>query len=84
MNKKDILCIIFVVLNLLKNNFQIIMTVMRRCIFLSRLVASQFQKQYPDIYRRRFPSPEAEGNNKPKIKPPLLSIRKTKAFSIRN
>ncbi|KAM3620367.1 uncharacterized protein V6R79_022189 [Siganus canaliculatus] len=42
----------------------------------------QFQKQYPDIYSRRFPSSEAE--NKPKIKPPLLSIRKTKAFSIRN
>ncbi|XP_061539448.1 DEP domain-containing protein 1A isoform X3 [Phycodurus eques] len=41
----------------------------------------QFQKQYPDIYSRRFPS--AEKANKPKIKAPLL-IRKTKAFSIRN
>ncbi|XP_030583488.1 DEP domain-containing protein 1A isoform X2 [Archocentrus centrarchus] len=46
----------------------------------------QFQKQYPDIYRRRFPSSDGESktNNKPKIKPPLLNIKKTKAFSIRN
>lgn len=46
----------------------------------------QFQKQYPDIYRQRFPSPDQESktDNKPKIKPPLLNIRKTKAFSIRN
>ncbi|XP_049911684.1 DEP domain-containing protein 1A isoform X2 [Epinephelus moara] len=46
----------------------------------------QFQKQYPDIYSRRFPSSDSDNkaNNKPKIKPPLLSIRKTKAFSIRN
>ncbi|KAI3368488.1 hypothetical protein L3Q82_025504, partial [Scortum barcoo] len=43
----------------------------------------QFQKQYPDIYGRRFPSSDWE-NNKPKIKPPLLNIKKTKAFSIRN
>ncbi|KAM7012189.1 DEP domain-containing protein 1A isoform 1-T1 [Tautogolabrus adspersus] len=43
----------------------------------------QFQKQYPDIYSRRCPSSDRE-NNKPKIKPPLLSIKKTKAFSIRN
>lgn len=43
----------------------------------------QFQKQYPDIYGRRFPSSDRE-NNKPKIKPPLLNIKKTKAFSIRN
>ncbi|XP_043985713.1 DEP domain-containing protein 1A isoform X1 [Gambusia affinis] len=44
----------------------------------------QFQKQYPDIYSRRFPSCGEQSNtdNKPKIKPPLLSIRKT--FSIRN
>ncbi|XP_028300908.1 DEP domain-containing protein 1A [Gouania willdenowi] len=40
----------------------------------------QFQKQYPDIYRRRFPSSE----RKPKIKPPLISLKKTKAFSLRN
>ncbi|XP_035766632.1 DEP domain-containing protein 1A isoform X3 [Neolamprologus brichardi] len=46
----------------------------------------QFQKQYPDIYRQRFPSPDRESktDNKPKIKPPLLNIKKTKAFSIRN
>ncbi|XP_076582599.1 DEP domain-containing protein 1A [Chaetodon auriga] len=43
----------------------------------------QFEKQYPDIYSRRFPSSDRE-NNKPKIKPPLLNIKKTKAFSIRN
>ncbi|XP_034564027.1 DEP domain-containing protein 1A isoform X2 [Notolabrus celidotus] len=43
----------------------------------------QFQKQYPDIYSRRCPSSDRE-NNKPKIKPPLLNIKKTKAFSIRN
>ncbi|XP_017294901.1 DEP domain-containing protein 1A isoform X1 [Kryptolebias marmoratus] len=45
----------------------------------------QFQKQYPDIYSRRFPSGrEGKADSKPKIKPPLLNIRKTKAFSIRN
>ncbi|XP_015255448.1 PREDICTED: DEP domain-containing protein 1A isoform X1 [Cyprinodon variegatus] len=46
----------------------------------------QFQKQYPDIYRRRFPSPAEQGKteNKPKIKPPLLNIKKAKTFSIRN
>ncbi|KAF1385363.1 hypothetical protein PFLUV_G00106970 [Perca fluviatilis] len=43
----------------------------------------QFQKQYPDIYSRRLPSSDGT-NNKPKIKPPLLNIKKTKAFSIRN
>ncbi|KAK2835153.1 hypothetical protein Q5P01_015637 [Channa striata] len=46
----------------------------------------QFQKQYPDIYSRRFPSSDKDGrtDKKPKIKPPLLSIKKTKAFGIRN
>ncbi|XP_026179548.1 DEP domain-containing protein 1A isoform X2 [Mastacembelus armatus] len=46
----------------------------------------QFQKQYPDIYSRRFPSSEREDktDNKPKIKPPLLSLKKTKTFSIRS
>ncbi|XP_039985699.1 DEP domain-containing protein 1A [Xiphias gladius] len=45
----------------------------------------QFQKQYPDIYSRRFTPPDREDktNSKPKIKPPLLNIKKTKAFSIR-
>lgn len=38
----------------------------------------QFQKQYPDIYRRRVPSDAPE--RKPKIKPPLLNIKKTKVF----
>ncbi|KAI1891964.1 hypothetical protein AGOR_G00149130, partial [Albula goreensis] len=48
----------------------------------------QFQKQYPDIYTRRFPTTESEAQlfmDKPKIKPPMLiSMKKTKAFSIRN
>ncbi|KAM6963137.1 DEP domain-containing protein 1A [Aplochiton taeniatus] len=49
----------------------------------------QFQKQYPDIYSHRFPSSsdrETQPEKKPKIKPPMLlsTIRKTKAFSIRN
>uniref|UniRef100_A0A8C6M5Y6 DEP domain containing 1a n=2 Tax=Nothobranchius furzeri TaxID=105023 RepID=A0A8C6M5Y6_NOTFU len=46
----------------------------------------QFQKQYPDIYGRRFPSSDRanKADGKPKIKPPLLSVRKTKAFSIRS
>ncbi|KAM8745292.1 DEP domain-containing protein 1A isoform 2-T2 [Acanthopagrus schlegelii] len=48
-----------------------------------RKKVKQFQKQYPDIYSRRFPSSHSE-SNKPKIKPPLLNIKKTKAFSIRN
>uniref|UniRef100_A0A3B4CJX6 DEP domain-containing protein n=1 Tax=Pygocentrus nattereri TaxID=42514 RepID=A0A3B4CJX6_PYGNA len=46
-----------------------------------------FQKEYPDIYSRRFPNTESEVmlfSDKPKIKPPLISIKKTKAFSIRN
>ncbi|KAM4739825.1 DEP domain-containing protein 1A [Anableps anableps] len=44
----------------------------------------QFQKQYPDIYRRRLPSSaeQSKADSKPKIKPPLLSIKKT--FSIRS
>ncbi|KAJ8376447.1 hypothetical protein SKAU_G00070270 [Synaphobranchus kaupii] len=35
----------------------------------------QFQKQYPDIYTRRFPTTESEAQlfvDKPKIKPPML------------
>ncbi|XP_027883747.1 DEP domain-containing protein 1A isoform X2 [Xiphophorus couchianus] len=44
----------------------------------------QFQRQYPDIYSRRFPScgQQSKTDSKPKIKPPLLNIKKT--FSIRN
>ncbi|XP_035032595.2 DEP domain-containing protein 1A isoform X1 [Hippoglossus stenolepis] len=46
----------------------------------------QFQKQYPDIYSHRCPASDRENktDNKPKIKPALLNIKKTKAFSIRN
>ncbi|CAB1446667.1 unnamed protein product [Pleuronectes platessa] len=46
----------------------------------------QFQKQYPDIYSHRCPAPGRENktDNKPKIKPALLNIKKTKPFSIRN
>ncbi|XP_069581288.1 DEP domain-containing protein 1A [Brachyistius frenatus] len=45
----------------------------------------QFQKQYPDIYGRRFPSSDSKtDSSKPKIKPALLNIKKTKAFGIRN
>ncbi|KAB5567374.1 hypothetical protein PHYPO_G00232030 [Pangasianodon hypophthalmus] len=47
-----------------------------------------FQKEYPDIYSRRFPTTESEAQlfaDKPKIKPPMLiGMRKAKAFSIRN
>ncbi|XP_016146974.1 DEP domain-containing protein 1A-like [Sinocyclocheilus grahami] len=47
-----------------------------------------FQKEYPDIYSRRFPTTESEAQlfaDKPKIKPPmLLSIKKAKTFSIQN
>ncbi|XP_066499223.1 DEP domain-containing protein 1A [Hoplias malabaricus] len=47
-----------------------------------------FQKEYPDIYSRRFPTTESELQlfaDKPKIKPPLfIGLRKTKAFNIRN
>ncbi|XP_069376841.1 DEP domain-containing protein 1A isoform X2 [Paralichthys olivaceus] len=46
----------------------------------------QFQKQYPDIYSHRCPASDRENkrDSKPKIKPSLLNIKKTKAFSIRN
>ncbi|XP_076859993.1 DEP domain-containing protein 1A isoform X2 [Brachyhypopomus gauderio] len=47
-----------------------------------------FQKEYPEIYSRRFPTTESEAQlftDKPKIKPPLLiGVRKTRTFSIRN
>lgn len=67
-----------------------------RCLGLKRVMfvlfinlsSSQFQKEYPDIYSRRFPTTESEAQlfaDKPKIKPPMLiGIRKSKAFSIRN
>ncbi|XP_041695296.1 DEP domain-containing protein 1A isoform X2 [Coregonus clupeaformis] len=48
----------------------------------------QFQRQYTDIYARRFPTTESEAQlfeDKPKIKPPMLiSMKKPKAFGIRN
>ncbi|XP_031430524.1 DEP domain-containing protein 1A isoform X2 [Clupea harengus] len=46
-----------------------------------------FQKEYPDIYTRRFPTTASEAQlfaDKPKIKPPMLLGIKTKTFSIRN
>uniref|UniRef100_A0A3P8Y5P9 Rho-GAP domain-containing protein n=1 Tax=Esox lucius TaxID=8010 RepID=A0A3P8Y5P9_ESOLU len=48
----------------------------------------QFQKLYPNIYARRFPTTESEAQlfeGKPKIKPPMMiSMKKPKAFGIRN
>lgn len=48
----------------------------------------QFQRQYTDIYARRFPTTASEAQlfeDKPKIKPPMLiSMKKPKAFGIRN
>ncbi|KAJ7992912.1 hypothetical protein DPEC_G00267000 [Dallia pectoralis] len=48
----------------------------------------QFQKLYPNIYARRFPTTESEAQlfeEKPKIKPPMLiTMKKPKAFGIRN
>ncbi|XP_034035337.1 DEP domain-containing protein 1A [Thalassophryne amazonica] len=45
----------------------------------------QFQKQYPDIYRRRFPSSGGPNQtDKPKIKPPLINFKRAKSFSLRN
>ncbi|TSN76570.1 DEP domain-containing protein 1A [Bagarius yarrelli] len=47
-----------------------------------------FQKEYPDIYSHRFPTTECEAQlfaAKPKIKPPMLiTMKKAKAFSMRN
>ncbi|NXI03107.1 DEP1A protein, partial [Pachycephala philippinensis] len=46
----------------------------------------QFQKEYPQIYRSRFPTTETEAlllENKPTIKQPLLSLRKPKFQSLR-
>ncbi|NWH39662.1 DEP1A protein, partial [Chloropsis hardwickii] len=46
----------------------------------------QFQKEYPQIYRRRFPTTESEAlllENKPTIKQPMLSLRKPKFRSLR-
>ncbi|XP_042321964.1 DEP domain-containing protein 1A isoform X5 [Sceloporus undulatus] len=47
----------------------------------------QFQKEYPQIYRDRFPTTESEAilfEDKPKIKQPMLSLRKPKFRTLRN
>uniref|UniRef100_A0A6J0TRL9 DEP domain-containing protein 1A isoform X5 n=1 Tax=Pogona vitticeps TaxID=103695 RepID=A0A6J0TRL9_9SAUR len=47
----------------------------------------QFQKEYPQIYRNRFPNTESEAilfEDKPKIKQPMLSLRKPKFRTMRN
>ncbi|NWV00868.1 DEP1A protein, partial [Upupa epops] len=46
----------------------------------------QFQKEYPLIYRRRFPTTAAEAvllENKPTLKPPMLSLSKPRFRSLR-
>ncbi|XP_061859497.1 DEP domain-containing protein 1A isoform X4 [Colius striatus] len=46
----------------------------------------QFQKEYPLIYQNRFPTTETEAmlfENKPTIKPPMLSLRKPRFHSLR-
>uniref|UniRef100_A0A663M0S2 DEP domain-containing protein 1B n=1 Tax=Athene cunicularia TaxID=194338 RepID=A0A663M0S2_ATHCN len=46
----------------------------------------QFQKEYPLIYRNRFPTTETEAmlfENKPTIKQPMLSLRKPRFRSLR-
>ncbi|XP_062834238.1 DEP domain-containing protein 1A isoform X2 [Anolis carolinensis] len=47
----------------------------------------QFQKEYPQIYQDRFPTTESEAilfEDKPKIKQPMLSLRKPKFRTLRN
>ncbi|KAG8132528.1 hypothetical protein E2320_010374 [Naja naja] len=44
----------------------------------------QFQKEYPEIYQSRFPTSESEAvlfDQKPTIKQPMLSLRKSKHVS---
>ncbi|XP_068020627.1 DEP domain-containing protein 1A isoform X2 [Melanerpes formicivorus] len=46
----------------------------------------QFQKEYPLIYQKRFPTTENEAmllENKPTIKPPMLSLRRPRFRSLR-
>nr|XP_033773105.1 DEP domain-containing protein 1A isoform X3 [Geotrypetes seraphini] len=46
----------------------------------------QFQKEYPEIYKSRFPSTESEAKlfgDKPTIKQPMLVLRKPKFHSLR-
>ncbi|XP_015744469.1 DEP domain-containing protein 1A isoform X1 [Python bivittatus] len=47
----------------------------------------QFQKEYPQIYQNRFPTSESEAilfDDKPTIKQPMLSLRKSKYFSMKS
>ncbi|XP_054836549.1 DEP domain-containing protein 1A [Eublepharis macularius] len=47
----------------------------------------QFQKEYPQIYRSRFPSTESEAmlfEDKPTIKQPMLTLQKPKFCSLRH
>ncbi|XP_044306520.1 DEP domain-containing protein 1A [Varanus komodoensis] len=47
----------------------------------------QFQKEYPQIYRNRFPTTESEAilfEDKPTIKQPMLNLRKPKFRTMRN
>ncbi|XP_077189484.1 DEP domain-containing protein 1A isoform X2 [Paroedura picta] len=47
----------------------------------------QFQKAYPQIYQRRFPSTESEAilfEDKPTIKQPMLILQKPKFYSLRH
>ncbi|NWI88099.1 DEP1A protein, partial [Pitta sordida] len=46
----------------------------------------QFQREYPHIYRSRFPTTASEGlllDNKPTLKQPLLSLRRGRMRSLR-
>uniref|UniRef100_W5MTI9 DEP domain containing 1a n=1 Tax=Lepisosteus oculatus TaxID=7918 RepID=W5MTI9_LEPOC len=58
------------------------------CVKEKKKKLKQFQKEYPDIYSRRFPTTESEAQlfvDKPKIKPPmLLNMKKSKTFGLRN
>ncbi|XP_033007731.1 DEP domain-containing protein 1A isoform X1 [Lacerta agilis] len=47
----------------------------------------QFQKEYPEIYRNRFPTTESEAilfEDRPTIKQPMLSLRKPKLRTMRS
>nr|XP_056700259.1 DEP domain-containing protein 1A isoform X2 [Euleptes europaea] len=47
----------------------------------------QFQKQYPEIYKRRFPTTESEAmlfEDKPTIKQPMFVLQKPKFCSLRH
>lgn len=53
---------------------------------LSPYVIFKFQKEYPQIYQKRFPTTESEAalfGDKPTIKQPMLILRKPKFRSMR-